>query len=102
MHGDMEKMKSSRAPVCLWRVKLKRASEALEKAAEGVTRCRKEKEAYFINKRCPGRPPDFDKPIEEARDKENDPRQCLQKAEEHQKQMKDAIKGISEAYHPSI
>ena len=96
-HVENEIVKGTSAPLAS---KTKRASEAHEKATEKVNRSIKEKEAYFINKRCPGRPPDFDKPIEEARDKENDPRQCLQKAEEHQKQMKDAIKGISEAYHP--
>jgi hypothetical protein len=52
------------------------------------------------NKRGPGRPPDFAKRIEEARIKEEDARQSLQKAEDHQKQMKDAIKSISEIYHP--
>ena len=98
-HVENEIVKGTSAPLAS---KTKRASEAHEKATEKVNRSIKEKEAYFINKRCPGRPPDFDKRIEEARTKEEDARQSLQKAEEHQKQMKDAIKGISEAYHPSI
>jgi hypothetical protein len=96
-HVENEIVKGTSAPLAS---KTKRASEALEKAAEKVNWSMKEKEAYFSNKRGPGRPPDFDKRIEEARNKENDARQCLLKAEEHQKQMKDAIKGISEAYHP--
>ena len=96
-HVENEIVKGTSAPLAS---KTKRASEAHEKATEKVNRSIKEKEAYFINKRCPGRPPDFDKRIEEARTKEEDARQSLQKAEEHQKQMKDAIKGISEAYHP--
>ncbi len=80
-HVENEIVKGTSAPLAS---RTKRASEALEKATEGVTRCLKEKEAYFINKRGPGRPPDFDKRIEEARAQEDDARQCLQKAQEHQ------------------
>jgi len=97
-HVESEIVRGTSAPLAS--SKTKRAGEALEKAAEEVNRCIKEKEAYFSNKRGHGRPPDFDKRIEEALTKEEDARQSLRKAEEHQKQMKDAIKGISEAYHP--
>jgi hypothetical protein len=94
---ENEIVKGTSAPLAS---KTKRAGETHEKAAEEVNRSIKEKEVYFSNKRVPGRPPDFDKRIEEVRTKEEAARQSLQKAEEHQKQMKDAIKGISEAYHP--
>ncbi len=96
-HVENEIVKGTSAPLAS---KTKRASEAYEKAVEKVNRSMKEKEAYLSNNRGPGRPPDFDKRIEEARTREEDARQCLQKAQEYQKQMKDAIKGISETYHP--
>ena len=96
-HVENEIVKGTSAPLAS---KTKRASEAHAKAAEKVNHTMKEKEAYLSTKGGPGRLSDFDKRIEEARTKEKEARQCLQKAEEHQKQMKDAIKGISEAYHP--
>ena len=96
-HVENEIVKGTSAPLAS---KTKRASEAHEKATDKVNSSIKEKEAYLSNKRGPGRPPDFDKRIEETRTKEEDARQSLLKAGDHQKQMKDAIKGISETYHP--
>lgn len=80
--------------------KANKAREDFEKASEEVGRHTKEKEAYFTDKHGPGRPAEFDKRIEKAQDKENEASKSRETAEAHQKRVKDAIKEISQAYHP--
>ncbi len=80
--------------------KTARAGKSLEKASEEVSRHIKEKDAYFGRKHGPGRPPDFDRRIEKAREKEAEARKSLETAAEHQNRVKDAVQGISDAYHP--
>lgn len=78
----------------------RQAEKSVEEAAEEVSRHREDKEAYFSRKRGPGRPPDFDKRIEQAQASEREARQVLETAVEYQEQVKQAIQEISMAYHP--
>jgi hypothetical protein len=65
-----------------------------------VNRHGEEKEAYFGEHHGPGRPPGFDKRIEEAMKRENEARESLERASEHQERTRMAIREVSEAYHP--
>jgi hypothetical protein len=79
--------------------KKRQAEEGLEKASREVTRHREEKDAYLSN-RGPGRPPSFDKRIQEAQEKEGKAKKALETAIDHQEQTKKAVQEISKAYHP--
>jgi hypothetical protein len=76
------------------------AEEALEKACGEINRHRQEKEAYFNADRGPGRPPGFDKRIQEAQEKEGEARKVLDTAIAHRERSKKAVQEIGEAYHP--
>jgi hypothetical protein len=57
-------------------------------ASEQVGRHKKEKEFYHSKKRPVGRPPDFDKRIEEAKHKEDEGRKALDTAEKRRVRVK--------------
>lgn len=78
----------------------RKAEKALEKAINKVSGHREEKDAYLNGNRGPGRPPAFDKRIQDAQKKEDEATEALEKATDHQERTKKAIQGISEAYHP--
>jgi len=79
----------------------RKAEEAVAKAMAAVKRHHEEKEAYHSRKpRRPGRPPGFDKRIKKAQEKEKEAKQSLERAEAHQERAKQAIRGISQVYHP--
>lgn len=80
--------------------KKRQAEEALEKASGEINRHRQEKDAYFNADRGPGRPPGFDKRIQEAQEKEGEAKKALDTAIAHQERTKKAVQEISKAYHP--
>jgi hypothetical protein len=77
-----------------------KAGQVVERACEEVHRHIQAKEASLNKKHGPGRPPEFEKRIEKAREEEEEARQSLEKAIEDQQCVKDAVQGISTAYHP--
>jgi transcriptional regulator with XRE-family HTH domain len=76
------------------------AMQALDKASAGVSRCISEKEAYLCEKHGPGRPPEFDKRIEEARKLEQEARRSHETISAQQERVKNAVQKIGEVYHP--
>ena len=78
----------------------KKAEKELEALSEEVSRHKKEKEIFLNEKRPVGRPPEFDKRIEKALEREKEAMEALKKAEEHQACVKEAVDGISTDYHP--
>jgi transcriptional regulator with XRE-family HTH domain len=80
--------------------KKRQAEEGLEKASREVTRHREEKEVYLNGNHGPGRPPSFDKRIQESQEKEGEAQKALETAITHQEQAKKAVQEISVAYHP--
>jgi len=96
-HVQYEVSKAASAPLSS---KTRKAKKDLEKAGEEVNRQIQEKQDFVNGKPRPGRPPEFDKRIEQARLKEQQAREDFQSAEANQNRMKEAIKGISKAYHP--
>lgn len=78
----------------------RKAEKAVEEAAKEVNRHREEKEAYFNGNPGPGRPPGFDKRIEDAQKKEDEAKKVIEIVEKHQECVKEAIQGISKDYHP--
>lgn len=76
------------------------ASQRLEQA-EKQTQCAKEEFQHFLKQPPkPGFPPDFPKRIAQARQAETEAREELEAAQTRREQMREAIQGISEAYHP--
>ncbi len=79
----------------------RKAEEAVAQAEQAVNRHQEQKEAYHRTEpRRVGRPPDFDKRIAVAQQKEKEVKQTLETAQTHQERAKQAIRGISEVYHP--
>ena len=96
-HVQYEISKAASAPLSS---KTKKAEKDLEKAGEEVNRRIQEKQDFANGKPRPGRPPEFDKRIEQARLKEQQAREGFDFAEANQNRMKEATRGISKAYHP--
>jgi hypothetical protein len=96
-HVQYEISKAASAPLSS---KTKKAEKDLEKAGEEVNRRIQEKQDFANGKPRPGRPPEFDKRIEQARLKEQQAREGFESAEANQNRMKEATRGISKAYHP--
>lgn len=80
--------------------KTQKARQNLEKASEEVNKCIDRKVAFDNKKPCPGRPPQFNKQIEDALLKETQVLHELDRAESHQIKMKQAIRKIGDTYHP--
>lgn len=80
--------------------KKKKAEKDVERAEKEVEKKTAEQEAYFSSKQHAGRPPQFDKRIEEAKEKEAEAKKLLEAAQCHQEDAKNAIRGISRDYHP--
>ncbi|MDM8538768.1 DUF6399 domain-containing protein [Desulfobacterales bacterium HSG17] len=78
----------------------KKADKVLAQDSEEVSLHEKAKETFFTGKRPVGRAPNFDKRIKKARDQEEKARKALETAEKHRESVKQAVKGISNSYHP--
>ena len=76
------------------------AGRIFEEACEDVNRHIHEKKLYRSEKHGPGRPPEFDTRSEHAREQEDVARTSFETAIRHQQCVKDAVQGISQAYHP--
>jgi vacuolar-type H+-ATPase subunit I/STV1 len=80
--------------------KKRKAEKLLEQASEDVQSNIREKEKYLQTPHGPGRPPQFDKRIEESVRIREEAIKNLESTESHQQQMKEAIQKISTVYHP--
>lgn len=80
--------------------KKKRAEKAVEEASKELNQKEAEKQAYFSSNHILGRPPHFDKRIEQAQAKEAEARNLLETAQCHQEKAKEAIRAIGKDYHP--
>jgi len=80
--------------------KKKKAEKLLEQATEDVQSCIRNQEKYLQAQHGPGRPPQFDKRIEESLQNQETTRKNLESAESHQQQIKEAIQKIGNVYHP--
>jgi len=80
--------------------KTNQAWRDLEKASEKVNKCIDEKVKYDSVKQGPGRPPELNKKIESALRNETEALKTVNTAQAHQKSMKEAVKEISNTYHP--
>lgn len=96
-HVQNEVVKGTSGPLSK---KTTKAQKNLEKASEKVNRCIDRKVIYDSKKPGPGRPPQFNKKIEEALLEETKALQAFYAAESHQARMKQAIRKIGTLYHP--
>jgi len=96
-HVQHEIVKGTSGPLAR---KTKKAQLTLEKASEEVNRCIDKKIDYDSREPRPGRPPQFNKKIENALLKETKALQSFDAAESHQVRMKQAVHKIGNTYHP--
>lgn len=80
--------------------KVRKAEKEVEKARQKVKKQEMDKEKHYAQKRKPGRPPDFDKRIENARQEKKQAQENLTIRREQQERARKANKAISGVYHP--
>ncbi len=80
--------------------KIRKAEKEVEKAGQKVKKQEVAKEKYYAKKQGPGRPPSFDKRIENARQEKKQATGNLIMRQEQQEQARKANKAISGVYHP--
>ena len=80
--------------------KIRKAEKAVAKAEKQVRQQEVAKETYDAQKRRPGRPPNFDRRIENAQQEKKQALESLAGRQEQQEQARKANKAISEVYHP--
>ena len=80
--------------------KIRKTEKEVEKAEQKVKKQEAIKEQYYAQKRRPGRPPSFDKRIENARQEKQQALENLTRRQEQQEQARKANKAISSSYHP--
>jgi len=95
-HVQHEIVKGTSGPLAK---KTQKARLTLEKVSEEVNRCMDKKVNYDLSP-PPGRPPQFNMKIKKALLKETEALQALDAAESHQVRMRQAIRKISDIYHP--
>ncbi len=78
----------------------RQAEQAVAEAAKKVSDHREEQTAYSNGERGSECPPELDQLIEPAQEQEREARQALETAAGHRERAKQAIQGISTAYHP--
>jgi len=78
----------------------RQAEQAMAEAAKKVSGHREEQTAYSNGERGSECPPELDQLIELAQEQEREARQALETAAGHRERAKQAIQGISAAYHP--
>jgi hypothetical protein len=96
-HVQHEIIKGTSAPLSR---KTKKTEDDLENASGQLTRCIREKEDYENGETRRGRPPQFDKKIEQARSQVEAATDCFERAKAHQSGMKAMVEKISDDYHP--
>ena len=97
LHVQAEVVKATSAPLAS---KTRQTQKGLEEAEKAVNRHKGEKEAYLQGPRPPGRPPSFDQRILKAEAQTDQAKDALESATARQQRAKEAIQGISQAYHP--
>jgi hypothetical protein len=80
--------------------KIRKAEKEVERAEQKVRNQEAAQEKYAAQKRGPGRPPNFDKRIENARQEKKEATENLIMRQEQQEQARKANKAISGIYHP--
>ena len=80
--------------------KVKQAQKAGESASKHLTQCQQEKKDYESIKQGPGRPPDFEKKIEQAQSTLRISEKMSEKAIQNQANVKQSYKQIGIDYHP--
>lgn len=80
--------------------KISRAEKEVEKAEQKVKKQEAKKTRYYTQTRRAGRPPHFDKRIEDTRQAEKQARENLATRQRQRECAKKANKGISGVYHP--
>ena len=78
----------------------RQAEQAMAEAAKKVSGHREEQTAYSNGERGSECPPELDQLIGLAQEQEREARQALETAAGHRERAKQAIQGISAAYHP--
>ena len=97
LHVQAEVVKATSAPLAS---KTRQAEKGLEEAAKAVSRHKQEQEAYLQGPHPPGRPPSFDQRILKAEAQTDQAKDVLESTRVRQQRAKEAIQGISQAYHP--
>jgi hypothetical protein len=80
--------------------KIRKAEKEVAQAEQKVEKQEAAKENYYAQKRGAGRPPNFDKRIENGRQEKKKAIENLSVRQEQQEQARQANKAISEQYHP--
>lgn len=80
--------------------KKRQAEEAVVKAAQQSSRLQKKKEATLKKEEISECLPELDEKIEQAQEQVRKTQQALETAAERQERARNAIRGISEVYHP--
>ncbi len=80
--------------------KIRQAEKEVEKAAQKVKKQEAAKTKYYAQKQGAGRPPSFDKRIENARQEKKQATENLITRQEQQERARKANKNISGVYHP--
>jgi hypothetical protein len=96
-HGQRELHKATSLPL---QARVSQASQQVEQAEKQKQRAQQERQLFLKQPPRPGFPPDFPKRIAQANQAEAAARQAMEAAQTRRDQMQEAIKGISEAYHP--
>lgn len=96
-HVQAEVVKATSAPLAS---KTRQAENVLEKAVKAVHRHKQAQDAYLQGPRPPGRPPHFDQRILNATEQADQAKGALESTRARQQRAKEAMQGISQAYHP--
>ena len=96
-HVQQEISRATSGSLC---AKMRQAEAHVKASKQKVDKWKKKKETYYSKKHGPGRPPDFDKRIEVAKQQEHQSSANLARVIETQEQARSANKAISQIYHP--
>lgn len=96
-HGQHELHKATSLPL---QAQVEQASQQVEQAEKQKRDAEAEYQSYRSGPTRPGFPPDFPKRTREAEQAEAEARRELAAAHTRREQMQEAIRGLSEDYHP--
>lgn len=96
-HVQQELVRGISAPLA---AKKRQAEKGLEEAAQHRAQHQEEQQAYHQGPPPPGRPPDFAHRLQMAQTHEEEAQQTLETIQTQQAQIREALTGISQAYHP--
>lgn len=96
-HVQQELVRGISAPLA---AKKRQAEKGVVDATRHRAQHQEAQEAYDQGPRPPGRPPDFEQRLQRARTHEAEARQTLETIQTQQAQIRKALTGIRQAYHP--